>query len=90
MPYIPKKYRPKLDIYLDNILATIIEQSEEIDEEDQFHYVVLYLMKKKYAMIPKHKIKSIPIKILEDTKLEYARRFLGPYEDLKIEMNDDI
>jgi len=86
MPYIKKADRKRLNLVIDaltNILAMKKENSGE------YVYVFYKILKTNFGN-GNFEQRSNPIKILEQTKDEYQRRIIHPYENQKIKENGDI
>lgn len=84
MPYVKKHFREFVDSDLNKIAYTI-------QEPGQLCYCIFRLM---FIVVKrlgwKFEIMSRAISELECAKLEFYRRYVGPYEDTKIEENGDV
>jgi len=87
MPYIPKKSREEIDIYLDKLIAWMPELSDKTVGD--YTYIIYKLLLKavhkkkyyKYAMV---------LGILESAKIEFYRRQITRYENKKIKENGNV
>ena len=87
MPYIKPKDRPKYDKVLTEIIEMLKAQPvERVDGE--LNYCVTRIMKGVYP--PKYFNYNRAVGVLECIKLEFYRRMVGPYEDIKIKESGDV
>ena len=84
MPYIKQKYRKVFDESLSNI-------GSNIEDPGDLNYCFSILMKH-YLFLHGKSYKTLNdcIGVLEAAKLEFYRRDVAPYENLKIKENGDI
>lgn len=83
MPYIKQKDR----IYFEK---EITEMVESITEPGELCYCIYTILKKLTDKDYRFKNMSSLIGEVEAAKLEYYRRVVSPYEDIKITENGDI
>ena len=87
MPYIKERDREKLDPLIDLLL-------KEIDSEvGKGNYVITKIAQRiagKYTVYHSYTSLNSAIGMLECAKMEYYRRLVAPYEDLKIKENGDV
>lgn len=87
MPYIKPEDRPKYDKILTEIIEILKAQPvERVDGE--LNYCVTRIMKEIYP--PKYFNYNRAVGVLECIKLEFYRRMVGPYEDIKIKESGDV
>ena len=88
MPYIKAEDRGQ---YFEAImdLVEILKKTPEIDRDGHVNYVVTVLLKQLYNP-PKYRRYNKAVGVLECIKLEFYRRMVAPYEDLKIDENGDV
>jgi hypothetical protein len=84
MPYIKKEAREKFE----NEINLLVENINEPGELNYVIYKILVGLIKKLGM--SYRISSSLITELECCKLEFYRRILAPYEDLKRKENGDV
>jgi len=87
MPYISKNDRPKFD----DILTVLKNKLPEIKTEGELNYLItsilnVYLQQKGERYATYNDI----IGVLECAKLEYYRRKVATYENIKIINNGDV
>lgn len=85
MPYIEEKDRVSFDIYIDKTV-------QHIQNEGDLNYCIYSLMKKwleKQKPINYSKLSSC-IAAFECAKLEFYRKVISKYEDLKCKKNGEI
>ena len=84
MPYIKQVDRNKLNVELDKI-------SEQINTGGELNYVFTFLCKRFVESKGKNYSNySTCVSSLECAKIEFYRRFIAPYEDIKIKENGDV
>jgi hypothetical protein len=88
MPYVKKEYKEYLEPNLRYLKESILDLPEE-DENSIVTYVFFSLIKYFYYCDRWERL-SDGLKVLEDAKLEYYRRYLAPHADRKIEENGDV
>ena len=88
MPYIKNEDRTQ---YYETILklVNLLEKTPEEDRDGHINYVVTVLLKNLYDP-PKYSRYNKAIGVLECIKLEFYRRMVSPYEDIKIKENGDV
>jgi hypothetical protein len=87
MPYIKPEDRPKYDKVLTEIIEMLKAQPvERVDGE--LNYCVTRILKGVYP--PKYFNYNRAVGVLECIKLEFYRRMVGPYEDIKIKESGDV
>jgi hypothetical protein len=87
MPYIKQKKRPLFDDDIENIVS-ILKEQPLMEVDGDVNYIVTSIMKKLYA--PRYFNFNRAIGVLESIKLEFYRRAVAPYEDIKIKENGDV
>lgn len=92
MPYIKQEDRKRFDPHI-NALAEELNKPSSISP-GEFNYVVSRLLWKLWVgdkhRSPSYTLGNILIGALECVKAEFYRRFLAPYEDVKIKENGDV
>ena len=97
MPYIKQEDRKVLDIYIDNIVALLLEDKEKLS--GKFNYVITKIItkmvheSKQGDLIYKNKnyrFMNDLIGVLECVKQEFYRRVMANYEDYKCKENGDV
>ena len=92
MPYIPQKDREMLDIYINNIVALLLEDKEKLS--GKFNYVITKIAKdlfrKSNGLELRYNNLNNIVGVLESAKLELYRKLISAYEDVKIEQNGDV
>ena len=88
MPYIKKELRQKYSTGIHNLVQEL-EEIPELDRDGHINYVVTVLLKRLYRP-PKYRRYNKAIGVLECIKLEFYRRMVSPYEDIKINDNGDV
>lgn len=87
MPYIKMENRPKYEESLNWLIDVLKEQPvESIDGE--LNYIITRILKGVYPL--KYFNLNRAIGVLESCKLEFYRRVIAPYEDIKIDQNGDV
>ena len=89
MHYIKKEKRALFDGYINQILNNIRNYSKG-DANSMMAYIIYKLIKTHYGSKGDWEQKSDALKILSDITLEYYRRIIAPYSDIKIEQNGDV
>lgn len=91
MPYVAMKWRVRA---LSNGMPQLIEfLKKNTKEGKENNGLVVYVIYKMLCVVygeGRFEVKSNALKVLESAKLEYYRRIMGPYEDLKIIENGDV
>lgn len=84
MPYINKEKREELDVYINDL-------SKLVNNEGELNYCIykLALEISKRIGYSYHNL-SMCTSAMEHAKLEFYRKQLAPYEELKINENGDI
>ena len=87
MPYIKKEDRVKYEQVLDELIALLKKQTvERIDGE--LNYVITRILKESYPL--RYFNLNRAMGVLECAKLEFYRRVVAPYEDIKIRESGDV
>ena len=88
MPYIAdKKFRKLYDGYITYII-NVLEKVPKYKQHGHVNYIITRLIT---GLKPKsYKEFNAILGILESVKLEFYRRIIAPYEDLKIKENGDV
>lgn len=86
MPYIRAGARGRLDPAVDELA----DRLRDMDAGAQNYAVTRLLVAWVQARGVSYETLSDAVKVLETAKLEFYRRWLGPYEDRKIEENGDV
>lgn len=86
MPYIQARDRRRLDPAIDELA----DRLQDMDAGAQNYVVTRLLVAWVRARGASYETLSDAVKVLETAKLEFYRRWLGPYEDRKIEENGDV
>ena len=92
MPYIEQKYREQLDKTIDElaeIVKKIREENPKQTRDGSLNYSITRLLNHVFADARYHDFNEV-IGMLECCKLEYYRKYLAPYEDLKEEQNGKV
>jgi hypothetical protein len=87
MPYIKQDMRKEWDEIAKLVLKILNEQKEE-DKEGCLNYLITKILKNSYK--PKYFNYNRVIGLLECIKLEFYRRQIAEYENLKIKENGDV
>lgn len=87
MPYIKQEKRPLFNDDIENIVS-ILKEQPLMEVDGDVNYIVTSIMKKLYA--PRYFNFNRAIGVLESIKLEFYRRAVAPYEDIKIKENGDV
>lgn len=94
MPYIKNDRRDQLDSKLNDLISQIKNLSHQAlsDLDGDLNYTITRLLIGVFDLVdnPKYTKFNTAIGVLEAVKLELYRRFIAPYEDLKISENGDI
>jgi len=90
IPYIKKEKRPNFDEAINKLVA-LLKSSTDSGQHDNGDvvYAIYRIIIDIYAY-GNFEIKSNALKVLESAKLEYYRKVMGPYENLKIAENGDV
>jgi hypothetical protein len=87
MPYIKQEQRPELDKYITPLLSHL--QSLPVEEQDgALNYSMTKIIKSLYPQKYFHMNRALGV--LSAITYELYRRFIGPYEDIKIKENGDV
>jgi len=87
MPYIKREERAKYGKALEELVGLLRAQPvEQVDGE--LNYVITRLLKESYPL--KYFSLNRAVGVLECCKLEFYRRVVAPYEDMKIKENGDV
>lgn len=92
MPYIKKSERKYYDEIIDSLSYNVNFDGEEKSSAGRCNYIITSFLKKVYeekGTLSYRDYNEI-IGILESAKLEFYRRSVAPYEDVKIEENGDV
>ena len=105
MPYIKKESRHLYNQHIDRIVQRLIDNTEGQPDtpwnngfyQGDLNYIFFRIIreferqyKEQHGLKFGYHQKSAFIAALRDCADEYARRFLAPYEDEKIEENGDV
>lgn len=87
MPYILKENREKYSEPLKHLTNLLKKQPiEQVDGE--INYIITTILKEVYPL--RYFNLNRAIGVMESCKLEFYRRVVGPYEDVKIRENGDV
>ncbi len=87
MPYIKMEDRGKYDKVLGELIGTLKSLPvERIDGE--LNYVITRILKESYPL--RYFNLNRAMGVLECVKLEFYRRVVAPYEDIKIKESGDV
>lgn len=87
MPYIKMEDRGKYDEVLGELISTLKSLPvERIDGE--LNYVITRILKESYPL--RYFNLNRAMGVLECVKLEFYRRVVAPYEDIKIKESGDV
>jgi len=87
MPYIKMEDRGKYDKTLGELIGTLKSLPvERIDGE--LNYVITRILKESYPL--RYFNLNRAMGVLECAKLEFYRRVVAPYEDIKIKESGDV
>lgn len=87
MPYINKEYREKFDQVLKELIGML--KALPVERMDgELNYVITRILKEAYP--PRYFNLNRAIGVLECIKLEFYRRVVAPYEDIKIKESGDV
>ena len=89
MPYIKKEDREKYEACINYIVQELNKLPIE-KVEGELNYIISSILKWFYRTKPKYFNYNRMIGLLECIKLEAYRRWVAPYEDIKMEENGDI
>jgi hypothetical protein len=87
MPYIAPENRPKFDAGL-NLLKEELRKGGY--EAGELNYVISCLLNDAFAANTRYAEANKLVGVMEAAKLEFYRRKVAPYEDLKITENGDV
>ena len=88
MPYVDNATRQLLDSSLDAVACRIAKMLSA--RPGDMNYTISMLIKKVYGEKLRYADYNEIIVVLEDAKLEFYRRRVGPYEDRKLQENGDL
>lgn len=90
MPYIDKKLRTDIDLEVRELLARIAEVADrdKIEPDGMVNYVITKMLHAFFT--GKYVRYERGIGCVEAAKLEFYRRAVAPYEDVKVEENGDV
>jgi len=88
MPYIKMETRKKFDWIIDNLIAALAEDSENIS--GNLNYCITVVLKRLIEKNKRYKTMNDLIGSLECIKLKLYRRVVAPYENEKIAENGDV
>ena len=87
MPYIKMEDRKKYEEVLEKLIDLLKSQPiERIDGE--LNYVITRILKESYPL--RYFNLNRAMGVLECAKLEFYRRVVAPYEDIKIKESGDV
>jgi hypothetical protein len=87
MPYIPQEDRLELDVAIDQLLAKLRQAPlEKLD--GRLNYVISRLLNGLYP--PGYFHYNRAVGVISSVLLEFYRRRVAPYEDVKIKEHGDI
>lgn len=87
MPYIKTEDREKYEEVLDELIGLLkIQPVERIDGE--LNYIITKILKESYPL--RYFNLNRAMGVLECAKLEFYRRVVAPYEDIKIKESGDV
>lgn len=89
MPYIKEERRPYLKTNTLELASLLKSMGHGVPENGDVVYVLYLLMKELYGY-GNFNVKSDALKVLECAKMEYYRRIMSFYEDVKIKENGDV
>lgn len=92
MPYIYQEHRDKLDSIIDELAEKIKEIHKDTPAQTRdglLNYSLTRLLNNVYANARYHDFNEL-IGMLECCKLEYYRKYIGPYEVIKEEENGSV
>lgn len=87
MPYIKQEGRPKID----ELVGPLIDHLKSLPVEEQdgsLNYAVTKILKNLYPSRYFHFNRALGV--LSAITLEFYRKAVGPYEDIKIKENGDV
>ena len=90
MPYIDKGLRFTIDTEVNDLLArmAVVADEDKIEPDGMVNYVITKML---HAFFTGKYIRfERGIGCLEAAKLEFYRRAVAPYEDVKIDENGDV
>jgi len=86
MPYIKQQDRKKFDPHID----ALVKELKLNKSPGEFNYVISRMIWIVWVGSPSYTLGNNLIGALECVKAEFYRRFLAPYEDVKIKENGDV
>jgi hypothetical protein len=89
MPYIPQEFRPALDRAIEQLVATLREETAR-DRKGHANYVITQILRKTFGNPESYSSWADAIGTLECAKLELYRRYVVPYENGAIARNGDV
>jgi len=88
MPYIKQNDRNKYDYAISNITAQL---KDSTNLSGDLNYIISMILKEQIQHRGmSYTTASTLVSALECSKLEFVRRVLDPYEDMKIRENGDV
>lgn len=93
MPYIPQKYRPALDEYIDKLAEEIKKAALKEGGEGAFAGFLNYCSTRlALKTIPERRYWAIAliVGVFKNVADEFYRRYAAPYEDEKIKKEGDV
>lgn len=92
MPYIQKDFRQELDPVIDEFIKKVNEiyaKNPEQTRDGLLNYSITTMLNGIYPQTRYHPLNEV-IGMLECCKLEYYRKRIGPYEDIKEQENGPV
>lgn len=93
MPYIKEDQRKMLDEKIDALAEEIVDLYKNLDvkptRDGLLNYSITRMLNKVFPNARYHDYNEV-IGMLECCKLEYYRKYIGPYEDLKESENGKV
>ena len=90
MPYIKKEDRKKFDSVIEDVVDALTEHGFKPVSVGELNYVISKIIWGIFDKNPSYTIGNNFLGTLTAVQLEFYRRKLGPYEDVKIKENGDI
>jgi hypothetical protein len=87
MPYIMQNERERLLMVVDNLVAFLEEDPENV--AGKLNFVISTVLKRLSKKLRYKKANEL-MGVIECVKQEYYRKIVGPYEDEAIKRNGDI
>ena len=95
MPYVNEVVKKNMAPFIEDLIQ-FLEHENTVIQPGEFTYIIYRLMlahrEGLRAMIGDHKYSSLAeiLGCVESAKLEFYRRIVAPFEDLKITENGDV